>query len=124
MSAGSDIIVFHWPTIGPDGIRAAYIEADDQVRLLAGPSAWSFPAKGWNLTDLSLMSRALCMTLRDADVRILRERVLVSAPTPVTSTMVIHEPLRERHLTPLIESGDMTSVDVLRALAWAAANPA
>jgi hypothetical protein len=84
------------------GLDVAYVRPGGELRIVTGAAVWNVPHLPWAVIERVWAQRMLTAT----DLRPHR--------------IVIREPLRERHLGMLVEAGDLSPIDCLRALAWAA----
>lgn len=103
------------------GLRTAYVTRAGDVTLISGAGAWTFPNDGWRLRELERMATALSVILSDDSIVLLQHRY--TGHKRGCSMIVALEPLRDKHLMPLVESGRMTPMEALRALAWTYLNP-
>lgn len=108
---------------GEAGLRAAYLTADDAVVVVAGAAAWSFPRAGWRLAELERMTDALSVVLGDSAWTLLQQRCAATPAQFGSNTVVVQEPLLEQHLLPLVEAGELSPMEALRALAWTKLHP-
>ena len=97
---GTHLILWEPVYTEVSGLDVAYVLPGGELRIVTGASVWNIPHLPWAVIE-----------------RVWAQRMLTASDLR-TNRIVVREPLRERHRSMLVDAGDLSPLDCLRALAW------